>query len=119
MNQQTCIFCKIIKGQLPSTVIAENDSIVVIKDRYPRAPIHYLILPKKHVVCVSDLQVSDASLAWELFSMAQTLAKKLPGSQAFNLIINNGAEAGQSVPHLHMHFLAQKNIYDAGGLTSL
>lgn len=111
-----CVFCRIISKELPSKIIAENDSVVVIQDRAPRAPIHYLILPKKHVACLVDLTIEDAQLSWAMIAMAQELAKQLQAPQAFNLIVNNGAAAGQSVFHLHYHFLAQRDIY-AGGLT--
>lgn len=112
----TCIFCRIISKEIPSKIIAENDSVIVIQDRSPRAPVHYLILPKKHVACLVDLQPEDMQLSWQMIAMAKELAAKLPKPQAFNLIVNNGAEAGQSVFHLHYHFLAQRDIY-AGGIS--
>lgn len=115
MNQ-TCIFCRIISKELPSKIIAENDSVIVIQDRAPQAPVHFLILPKKHIACLVDLQPEDAQLSWAMIAMVQELAAKLQQPQAFNVIVNNGAEAGQSVFHLHYHFLAQRDIY-TGGLT--
>ena len=123
-NDMSCIFCRIISKELPSKIIAENDSILVIEDRAPRAPIHYLILSKKHVACLTDLKPEDSALMWDVIAMAQELASKigdptsskesLVKSGAFNLIANNGAEAGQSVFHLHFHFIAQRNIYAHG-----
>ena len=114
MNQTPCIFCRIITKELPSKIIAENEEILVIQDRAPRAPVHYLILPKKHVACLVDLQSDDAALTWHVTAMVKELAAKLAQPQAFNLIVNNGAEAGQTVFHLHYHFLAQRNIYEGG-----
>ena len=116
MESQNCIFCRIISKELPSKIIAENDSILVIQDRAPRAPVHFLILPKKHISCFVDLKREDTQLIWQMTAMVQELAAKLQAPQAFNLIINNGAAAGQSVFHLHYHFIAQRDIY-AGALS--
>lgn len=113
MLDAQCLFCKIIQKTIPSTVIAENEHVIVIKDIAPRAPTHLLIIPKHHVENVSTMTTSDAVYSSALFSMAQELGKTLSHS-AFNLIVNNGAAAGQSVFHLHMHFLAGRNIYDSG-----
>jgi diadenosine tetraphosphate (Ap4A) HIT family hydrolase len=109
----TCIFCKIIQKTIPSTIIAENDHVIVVQDIAPKAPIHYLIIPKIHVESISALSDKDAAYCWHMMQMAQDLGKKLP-AQAFNIIINNGAAAGQSVMHLHLHFIAGKNIYQQG-----
>ena len=114
INHQSCIFCRIISKELPSKIIAENDSVLVIEDRAPRAPVHYLILSKKHVPCLTDLKSEDAELSWQMILMVQELASKLTDPKAFNLIVNNGAQAGQSVFHLHMHFIAKRNIYTEG-----
>jgi len=113
MLNPTCLFCKIIQQTIPSTIIKENDHVLVIQDISPKAPTHYLLLTKKHIDNVTALTGEDAAYSSALFAMAQTLGNELP-SKAFNLIINNGAAAGQSVFHLHMHFLAGKNLYEHG-----
>lgn len=108
----SCIFCKIITQQIPATVIAENDQIIVIKDINPKAPIHYLIIPKKHLSDITEFQPDDQNLAGAMLLMAKKLSEQLSGSKAFKLIINNGADVGQSVFHSHMHFLAGKKMSD-------
>ncbi len=107
-----CIFCKIIAKEIPSKVIEENDEVIVIQDVSPRAPIHYLIIPKKHINDIQLLQENDAPLVGKMMLMAQTISKNLSGSQAFRLIINNGKDVGQSVFHLHFHFLSGKRMFD-------
>ena len=101
-----CIFCKIIAHELPSTVITENEDILVIKDIAPKAPIHYLIMPKKHIVDVLDLKKEDMFLAVKMVEMIQYVAKDRVKNHNFRLMVNNGAEVGQIIFHLHYHFLA-------------
>ncbi len=114
MTGQTCVFCKIINKDVSSSIIKETDTVLVVKDLYPKAPVHYLIIPKKHRENLLDFVDEDASLAWDIFKMARDLGNELEGAKAFNLISNNGAAAGQSVFHAHWHFLAGKNLYQAG-----
>lgn len=107
-----CIFCKIISRQVPSQVVAENDSVIVIKDIAPKAPSHFLIIPKKHIRDLKEVSEEDAQLLAEILLMAQQLSKKIEGSGSFRFIINTGREVGQSVFHLHGHFLAGKLMSD-------
>jgi histidine triad (HIT) family protein len=109
---QDCIFCKIIAHELPAKRILENPSVLVIEDIAPKAPIHYLIIPKKHISMVAHLQPDDGAAVQAVFYAAQELGKQLSGSQAYRLIINNGKDAGQSVFHLHCHFIANKIMSD-------
>jgi diadenosine tetraphosphate (Ap4A) HIT family hydrolase len=107
-----CIFCKIIRRELPATVIAENEHILVIQDIAPKAPLHYLIIPKKHIADVRTLTDQDKEIAARIFYTAQELSQKLPGSGAFRLVLNNGKEVGQRVFHIHAHMLAGKAMTD-------
>ena len=109
---KSCIFCKIIVKEIPATIIAESDDILVIKDINPKAPIHYLIIPKKHITDITELHADDRGLAGDMLLMAKELSKSLSGSKAFKLLVNNGADAGQCVFHLHFHFLAGKKMAD-------
>ena len=120
MFDSNCIFCKIIQKQIPSNIIKETEHVLVIKDLHPKAPYHYLIMPKKHIENVGMLQDADINLIVDMVFVARDLSKnialenKLSQPISFNLISNNGAAAGQSVFHLHWHFLAGKDLYKDG-----
>jgi histidine triad (HIT) family protein len=107
-----CLFCKIIAKTIPATIIAENELIAVIKDIAPKFTIHYLIIPKKHIKSISELTDQDTPISAAILFMAQSLAKELPGSQAFRLLFNTGSDAGQTVFHLHAHFVSGDKISD-------
>ena len=108
-----CVFCKIIAGTLPSKVIAETEDIIVIDNIAPKTPIHYLIIPKKHVADINGFNQEDTMLAGQMVLMAKKLSEDLPsGLQHFRLSVNNGAGAGQVVFHLHFHFLAGMQFSD-------
>jgi diadenosine tetraphosphate (Ap4A) HIT family hydrolase len=112
MNHDTCIFCRIIAQEIPAGRIAENDACIVIKDIAPKAPIHYLIIPKKHIVSIHNLLAEDEALMGKLMLTAQQVAATLPEPKAFQLVFNNGKQAGQSVFHLHAHLLAGRQVAD-------
>lgn len=111
MQKEQCIFCSIISQKIPAPIIAQNDDVFVIKDINPRAPTHYLLITKKHISSLNTLESTDMHLTQSLFSMAQELAQTMP-NQSCRLIINNGKTSGQSVFHLHMHFLSGKKMVD-------
>lgn len=108
----TCVFCRIIEKTLPADIIFENNDVLVIKDIAPKAPIHYLIMPKKHVVDIQSLKPEHYSMGSLLFETAQHLSRTVPQAEAFNMVLNNGARAGQVIFHLHAHFLAGRSLFD-------
>ena len=112
MNEQNCIFCKIISRASPATIVAENEHVVVIKDIFPKAPVHLLIIPKKHIADVQSLLPEDDIYAAAMLQMARQLSVTETGRQDCKLIMNNGAGAGQLVFHLHCHFLSGKKIVE-------
>ncbi|MFH1832108.1 MAG: HIT domain-containing protein [bacterium] len=115
MFDNSCIFCKIIQKKIqPASIIKENEFILVIPDINPKAPIHYLIIPKKHIIDLTCLTDTDNQYALEMVKAMTELGNNLTGPKAFNIVSNNGSDAGQSVLHLHWHFLAGKNIYNSG-----
>lgn len=105
-----CIFCKIIAREIPAQIIAENDDILVIQDINPKATIHYLIIPKKHIKDVQSFGKGDCCVAGKMFKMAQQISLADERAVDFKLLINNGYAAGQRVFHVHMHFLAGQRL---------
>lgn len=111
-----CVFCKIIQKQIPSKIIKENENVLVIEDIAPKAPYHYLIIPKKHIINLNYLSDQDEALAWPILKAARDIAKEIQiktGQKepiSFNIVSNNGVFADQSVFHLHWHFLSGKNL---------
>lgn len=104
-----CIFCKIANKQTPADIVYENDKILAFKDVNPKAPVHILIVPKKHIPSVDHIEIQDKTLMGEMILAAQKIAreKNLPG---YRLVINVGREGGQIIDHLHLHLLSGKPI---------
>ena len=112
---ENCIFCKILQGKIPSKKIMETEYSLVIQDISPKAPIHYLIIPKSHIQDLNFWTPENSHILTDVIKVAKELSEKyLVAPRAFNLILNNGRDAGQGVLHAHWHFLAGKNIYDGG-----
>lgn len=109
MNQD-CIFCKIIAKQIPSTIIHEDNDLIVIKDLSPKASTHFLIIPKKHLKDLREFTQADRDLAAHMLFVANDLSKQHLDGGDFRLMLNNGPNAGQRVFHTHMHFLAGKKL---------
>lgn len=109
-----CIFCKIIQKQIPSNPVLETKHTIVIKDIHPKAPTHLLLLPKIHIPHMGTLTADTVDYAADLGLCVAKLSKTLPDDAGFNIISNNGRSAGQSVDHLHWHFLSGKNLYEGG-----
>lgn len=106
VKSKECIFCKIIKGTLPSEKVYENEHVFAFRDISPQAPVHVLIVPKKHVVDVLDIKVEDAAIFQHLFLAAQQIAAKLGvAGNGFRTTFNSGDHACQTMFHLHLHLL--------------
>ena len=104
---EECLFCKIIKKEIPSEKVYENDIAFAIKDINPKADLHILILPKKHIDSLSHLGAKDAEMAGNLLLVAKEIANSnnLPG---YKITINTGRQGGQLIDHLHLHLLGGK-----------
>ncbi len=103
----SCLFCQIINKEKPSEIIFENEKVIVIKDINPKALVHLLIIPKKHIVSVNEVEPEDRELVGDLILIAQKIAeeKNLAG---YKLLFNVGRKGGQIIDHLHLHLLANK-----------
>ena len=100
------IFAKIIKREVPADIVYEDDLCLAFRDVNPQAPTHVLLIPKKEIPRLVDAQPEDAALLGHLLLTANKVAQQLGIGDAFRLAVNNGADAGQSVFHLHLHILA-------------
>jgi histidine triad (HIT) family protein len=104
-----CIFCKITKKEIPSSVVFEDDKVLAFNDIDPKAPIHILVIPKKHVDTVDEL--GDMSIVADLFAvMKRIAAEKGIDKTGYRIVVNHGADAGQAVPHLHFHLLGGREL---------
>jgi histidine triad (HIT) family protein len=103
-----CVFCKIAAKEIPSSIVYEDADIVAFKDQNPRAPLHVLVVPRRHIEKLA--QLDDESLAGKLMLAATKVAKDAGHGENFRLVVNNGASAGQSVFHVHFHVLAGRQF---------
>lgn len=100
-----CIFCKIINKEIPSEPVISNDDFIVLNDLHPKAKIHLLIIPRKHIETITDLEDSDSDLIWKMFLLARDIAKQR-WIDWYRLQFNVGKWWWQEVFHIHLHFLA-------------
>lgn len=103
-----CIFCKILNKELQANIVYEDDKTLAFDDIHPKAPVHILIIPKKHIVSVDHLEKEDKELIGELFLAAKKVAKIKGLSTGYKLMVNVGKDGGQEVDHLHLHLLGGK-----------
>lgn len=106
-----CIFCRIIEKKIPATIVHEDDYAVAFEDLNPKAPVHTLIVPKKHIADIHSITVADRELVGHLFFVARSLAsQKGLDKRGYRMVINNGVDAGQTVFHIHLHLLAGRQF---------
>ena len=108
-HDPNCLFCKIAKGEIPSQKVYEDEEIYAFKDINPAAPIHFLMIPKKHIPMLSSVEVADAQLLGKMMVLVPRLAEEQgcrPRKEGgFRVVVNNGADGGQEVYHLHLHVM--------------
>ena len=101
-----CIFCRIIKGEIPSTKVYEDETVYAFKDINPMAPVHVLIIPKVHIASINEVTAENRAVIAHIYEIAAKLAKELGISESgYRVVSNCGADAGQTVFHLHFHLL--------------
>jgi histidine triad (HIT) family protein len=106
-----CVFCKIVKKELPAKFVYQDDDIVAFPSIAPQTPVHLLIVPKKHIKNVNDLKDSDADLAGRMILVGKKLAKEKEIDQTgYRLVFNVGPHSGQTIDHLHLHLLGGKML---------
>lgn len=114
MNDPSCIFCRIVKGEIPSTKVYEDPYTVAFLDIQPLAPGHVLVVPKAHIPKVQDLPTASADAMWRAVHAVVPRAEKAVGGEATTIAVNNGAAAGQEVPHVHVHVVPRRKGDDGG-----
>jgi histidine triad (HIT) family protein len=101
-----CLFCDVVNGNVKANIVYQDDSIVAFKDIRPQAPVHLLLIPRKHLAGVLDIEPEDHALIGEIFQVASRLAREQGIAESgFRVVVNSGADAGQSVFHLHYHLI--------------
>jgi histidine triad (HIT) family protein len=106
-----CIFCRIAAGEVPSKIAWQDEEIVAFHDVDPRAPVHVLIIPRKHIASVNELDDADAPTIGRMYVKARDLARDLGVAETgYRLVMNTGPEAGQSVWHIHLHLLGGRRM---------
>lgn len=106
-----CLFCKIAAGEIPATKVYEDDQVVAFEDIHPVAPVHILVIPRKHLASANDLSAEDSALLGSLFAAAQRVAReKGVAESGYRVITNSGKDSGQAVFHLHFHVIGGRTL---------
>jgi len=107
-----CLFCKIAGGKIPSTIVYEDESVIAFEDINPQAPVHVLVIPRKHIPTTLDIKEEDHPLIGLMFRTAQRIAEDRGIAQrGFRLVMNTNPDAGQSVYHIHLHLLGGRRMH--------
>lgn len=113
--EDTCIFCKIGAGEIPGDFVHQDDDAFVIRDIAPRAPVHLLVIPRTHFEALTGLSLDDTSMIGAMFRAAREAAiREGIAENGYRLVINQGADGGQEVPHLHMHVMGGARLGSMG-----
>ena len=108
---EDCIFCKIINKEIPSTIVYEDEEIIAFRDVNPLAPVHILVIPKKHIASLVKLTSEDEALVGRIYTVINKIAKQEKiDEKGFRVVVNCGEDGGQAVKHLHFHILGGKKL---------
>ena len=105
-----CIFCKIASGEIPSTKVYEDDTVVAFNDLEPQAPTHILIIPKEHICCADEINESNSAVVGHIFEVAAKIAKEKGLTNGYRIVNNCGNDGGQTVKHLHFHLMGGRQF---------
>ncbi len=110
-SMQDCVFCNIINHTIESEFLLETEDLIVIKDVLPKAPVHLLVIPKKHIVSIYHLTAEDEPIVGKMIFAAKQMTEKLGvGESGYKLVFNVGRDGGMVVPHLHLHVMGGKKL---------
>lgn len=107
---ENCLFCKIIKGEIPTNKVYEDDEILAFKDINPKAPVHILVIPKKHISSAKEIKEEDEALIGKMFTVINKIADEFKLENGYRIVNNCGKDGGQEVMHLHFHLLGGKKL---------
>ena len=107
---ENCLFCKIVKGDIPSTKVYEDEQVLAFRDIAPMAPTHILVIPKAHIGSVNEVTAENASVVAHIFTVIPQIAAAEGLENGYRVVSNCGADAGQTVHHLHFHILGGKQL---------
>ena len=107
---ENCLFCKIVKGDIPSTKVYEDEQVLAFRDIAPMAPTHILVIPKTHIGSVAEITAENAQIVAHIFTVIPQIAAAEKLENGYRVISNCGADAGQTVHHLHFHILGGKQL---------
>lgn len=106
-----CLFCRIVDGEIPATVVHDDDQVLAFRDLNPVAPTHVLVIPKRHIVGVDHISAGDGDVLAAMYVAAKAIADADGvGESGYRTVFNVGADSGQSVPHLHLHVLGGRGM---------
>lgn len=105
-----CIFCKIAAGQIPSNKLYEDERVLAFYDIDPKAPVHFLVIPKEHIASASDITEQNSAIVAHIFEVIASISKQLDLKNGYRVVTNVGEDGGQSVAHMHFHVLAGRSL---------
>ncbi len=105
-----CIFCQIVQGTIPAAFVHQDDQVVAFRDLHPQAPVHVLVVPRRHIPGLTDPAASDPEVIAAVYRAVRQLAGSLGLTKGFRVVANSGQDGGQTVPHLHFHLLGGRPL---------
>jgi histidine triad (HIT) family protein len=107
----SCLFCKIVEGSIPSAAVYQDDACYAFPDIHPQAPVHVLVVPRKHIVSLAEAEAEDGGLLGHLYLAAAEIARMKGLAKGYRVVMNIGEDGGQTVEHLHLHVLGGRAMH--------